>query len=381
MEVLYKNLAEDESTSFERDNLFSVKGIKWDKEFNINENTYPIEELQEKNIFLEGVAEYLGVSAENTDLIIEMVEKCYSQKGIKFTKTIRQWLQGKKKPSKAQYYRYNCYDFCIALGMDINATADFMFKYFQVMPFYYKNRDDAIYFYCILHNKSYSEITQLREIAKTFPAVNNETVHTQSIGKRISEIDDDEEFLSFLKENCYDENHQFATARQNALELLDKCRKLSGTNADSQLLLEISGYNNQTGIKGGRHDKGISKSKFPQEFTLSFPDDNVISKVRNNEKVSDESLRKLIILLEFYYYYADRDKKSGQEEITVEFIQECREDFCCECNAILYECGYVQLYPRNMYDWHILCCANSAYPVDSLKSLIKQKYADEMDKE
>ena len=82
MEVLYKNLAEDECTSFERDNLFSVKGIKWDKEFNINENTYPIEELQEKNIFLEGVAEYLGVSAENTDLIIEKVEKCYSQKGI-----------------------------------------------------------------------------------------------------------------------------------------------------------------------------------------------------------------------------------------------------------------------------------------------------------
>lgn len=377
------HLVENEDTCFERDILFSLKGIKWGRDFNINDNTYPVDNLIESNIFLEGVASYLGIDVDDVDAIISETESRYNDKGIEFTKTVRQWLQGKKKPSQSQAYRHNCYDFCIALGMDINETFEFMFKHFQIMPFYYKNRTDAIYYYCILHNKSYETILKMRDIAKTYSATNDESIHTEYIGRKISEIDTDEEFLEYLKNYCYDDEHQFATARRNILEFLDKCKGEDYANVkkDSELLMIITGYNNQTGIKGGRHDKGISKSLFPPEFTTSFPDDNVLCKIRNHKKVSEEALRKLLILLSFYHYYKSRETFIGKIQITPDIIKESYAEFCAECDGKLAECGYVQLYPRNLYDWHILCCANSEYPIEALKSLIKQQYADIMDEE
>lgn len=378
-----KHLIEKENTVFERDVLFSLKGIKWGKNFDINENTYPIEELRDNNIFLEGVSSYLGIEVDDTNAIVFEMKTRYNDKGMEFTKTIRQWLQGKKKPSQSQAKRHNCYDFCIALGMNINETFEFMFKHFQIMPFYYKNRIDAIYYYCILHNKNYETIVKMRDIANTFPATNDETIHTEYMGRKISEIDNDDEFLNYLKHYCYDDEHQFATARRIILELLDKCKELADVNVDSQLLMSMTGYNNQIGRPevGGRADKGISKSLFPPEFTTSFPDDNVLCKIRNGKKISDEALRKLLILLSFYYYYKSRDKAIGRAKIDADLIKESRAEFCAECDGKLAECGYVQLYPRNLYDWHILCCANSEYPIEALKSLIKQQYANVLDKE
>lgn len=384
-EDLLERLHEKDNTSFERDNLFSPKGIKWGKDFDINENTYPIDDLEENNIFLEGVSSYLDIPSDDSNALIKEVEARYVSKGIEFTKTIRQWLQGKKKPSQSQAYRHNCYDFCIALGMDINETFEFMFKHFQVMPFNYKNRTDAIYFYCILHNKSYETIVKMRETAQTFAAVNDETIYTKSIGTDISKIENDEVFLDYLKNCCYDDEHQFATARCIIKELLDKCKGKDFANVkkDSELLMTITGYNNQTGIKGGRHDKGISKSLFPPEFTTSFPDDNIVCKIRNGKKVSDEALRKILILLKFYHFYKNEEnenKKNNQDIIDSEVIKNAN-DFCVQCGGELAKCGYVQLYPRNIYDKIILCCANSEHPIDALKSLIKQKYADVMDEE
>jgi len=338
--------------------------------------------VKEQELFCENMI-YDLILSDDIDSIISETEARYNNNGIEFTKTIRQWLQGKKKPSQSQAYRHNCYDFCIALGMDINETFEFMFKHFQIMPFYYKNKTDSIYYYCILNNRSYDTIVKMLDIAKDFPATNEETVNTAYIGRKISEIDNDEEFIEYLKNYCYDDEHQFATARRNILELLDKCKGEDYANVkkDSELLMTITGYNNQTGIKGGRHDKGISKSLFPPEFTTSFPDDNVLCKIRNDKKVSDEALRKLLILLSFYHYYKSRENTIRQIQITPEIIKECYEEFEAECNGKLAECGYVQLYPRNLYDWHIFNCANSEYPIEALKSLIKQQYADILDEE
>lgn len=381
--IMSEHLPEREDTSYERDVLFAPEGIKWGKDFDINIDTYPVGELKDNKIFLEGASSYLGIDSDDIDTIVSEAEARYNNKGIEFTKTIHQWLQGKKKPSQSQAYRHNCYDFCIALGMNINETFEFMFKYFQIMPFYYKNRTDAIYYYCILNNKSYDTIVKMCNTAKNFLATNDESKDTEYIGRRISEIDNDEEFLEYLKNYCYDDEHQFATARRSILELLDRCKteEFANVKKDSELLMTITGYNNQIGIKGGRHDKGISKSLFPPEFTTSFPDDNVLCKIRNNKKVSDEALRKMLILLSFYYYYKSRDNAVKKAKITTEIIKEFYEEFCAECDEKLAECGYVQLYPRNLYDWHILCCANSEYPIEALKSLIKQQYADILDEE
>lgn len=95
-------LLEKENTVFERNMLFIPEGIKWGKSFDINRNTYSIDDLKENNIFLEGVSSYLGIDADDIDSIISETKARYNNKGIDFTNTIRQWLQGKKKPSQSQ---------------------------------------------------------------------------------------------------------------------------------------------------------------------------------------------------------------------------------------------------------------------------------------
>ena len=265
-------LAEKENTIFERDILFIPKGIKWGNFFDINDNTYPVEELKDNNIFLEGVSSYLGIDADDVEAIVSETETRYNNKGIEFTKTIRQWLQGKKKPSQSQAYRYNCYDFCIALGMNINETFEFMFKHFQIMPFYYKNRTDAIYFYCISNNRSYDTILKMRDIAQKLSATNDETVNTECIRKNIAKIDNDEEFLEYLKNYCYDDEHQFATARRNILELLDKCKGKDYANVkkDSELLMTITGYTIRQVSKAVDTIKAYQKAYFHLNLQLLF---------------------------------------------------------------------------------------------------------------
>lgn len=332
------------------------------------------------DIFFQGVLSYLYPDNDDSrdvsrDTIIKEMESRYLRKGIKFTKTIRQWLQGKKMPSQDQAYKYNCYDFCIALDLDIANTFEFMVKYFQVMPFNFKNRTDAIYYYCILHNKNYETITNMREKAKTFNVTNNETINTEGIGAKISEINDDEEFLIYLEKCCYDDEHQFITARNEVLDLLRKCKQLAGVKANSKLLMEITGYNNQIGAEGGRDDAGISKSlDLPLEFSRSFPDDNTLSKIENNKKISDEALRKTLILLYFYHYYKSQDNAIGKQEIDKQMIKKLCNDFWAECDEKLINCGFAILYPRNWYDWYILYCCYSDHPIEFFKKFIEGKY-------
>lgn len=398
-EDLYKNyfeMSKNEGTQLASAILFDNRGIKWKREWQnkgtdyLDNNKYPYNLPQDNDaqdmsdeltdIFFQGVLSYLYPDTDDSrdvsrDTIIKEMESRYLRKGIKFTKTIRQWLQGKKKPSQDQAYKYNCYDFCIALDLDIANTFEFMVKYFQVMPFNFKNRTDAIYYYCILHNKNYETITNMREKAKTFNVTNNETINTEGIGAKISEINDDEEFLVYLEKCCYDDEHQFITARNEVLDWLRKCKQLAGVKANSKLLMAITGYNNQIGVNGGRYDAGISKSAcLPLEFSRSFPDDNTLSKIENNKKISDEALRKTLILLYFYHYYKSRDNAIGKQKIDEQMIIDSRIEFCTECDKKLVICGFSPLYPRNLYDWHILWCCHSDYPIQILKNFIEEKY-------
>ena len=45
-----------------------------------------------------------------------------------------------------------------------------------------------------------------------------------------------------------------------------------------------------------------------------------------------------------------------------------------ELQTVLAECGYVQLYWRNPFDWMIGYCAMSLNPLDTLRDLIEEYY-------
>lgn len=385
------NIYDREDTKFEKEIIFSPDLTKLSTDFDVNNSSCPVEDLWETNLFLEGVRErlrFLGVDSnlEETEELKKAVKARYDGKGMgaQYSRTVKEWLNG-TKPSTNQTYKENCYIFCMAMDMNLPETVEFLLKHFQVLPFNFKNRVDAVYFYGIKEGKMLPEIQVLLEKSEGYPEKTETETSTRHIGRSIYEIDNDEEFLLYLRECCYSSEYQFMTAKKYVLDLVDRCKDLLGKKdmSDSRMLKEITGYNNQVGFEtGGRlhidGDKGggISKTGFPKKFKEDFPDGTEISKIRNGKKVSAESVRKILIILKLFEFYASRDMYFKDKKINQEEIDECRDDFCIETNSILAECGYVMLYGRNLFDWYILWSLNSVNPVKVLKKIIEENLND-----
>lgn len=85
------------------------------------------------------------------------------------------------------------------------------------------------------------------------------------------------------------------------------------------------------------------KAKFPKELFENFPEVFTLSKINKNSKISNEEMRKAIILFLFYNW-------GSQKVIETNEFEE-------ECNETLVECGFSKLYYGNPFDWLILTCS------------------------
>ena len=362
--------------------------------------TRDIDELNERKVFLEGVAAYLGkdIHTSAEELLTE-VKSRYKEKGITLTRTVKTWFQKEDtSPSTDQAYRRNLYDFCIAMGMDYRTTAQFFLKVFLTIPFNYKDRDDAVYFYCLKEGRPYPIVKQMLEVADSYEATNASVAFTEEIGLHILDIHSDEEFLEYLHNHCYDRKHQYTTAKAKLRYLVaenkrimptpmpeeldsktgkTKSKKKLDTNSRKKnpearnnraLLDEILGYPYQSLDSNQR--LAMRKCGLP-----TLPRDGDIDKAISNENdVSFDVLRRSLILMKFYNFYRNRQIQTKQLSMETDEIIDCLDDFRYEINLELAECGFVQLYFRNPFDWIILFCANSRNPIYYLQDFIEKRY-------
>lgn len=137
------------ATRFVENQLFRLNPITMQDDYEIDTLllTQEVIELNERKVFLEGVASYLGnVDVTDTEAMLSEVQERYANKGIELKKAVKGWFRKLDvSPSTDQAYRRNLYDFCYALDMDYQTTAEFFLKSFLTIPFNYKDRDDAVY--------------------------------------------------------------------------------------------------------------------------------------------------------------------------------------------------------------------------------------------
>ena len=122
-------------------------------------------ELDGRNPVLEGIVERLiqmgvQVTCEDKKVIIKELNKRYIAMGIEegVPRAVKNWISGTPvNPA----YRENLYNLCIALGMNTEQVRVFFLKNYMTIPFNYKDRIDAIYFYGISHELPYCEILKL----------------------------------------------------------------------------------------------------------------------------------------------------------------------------------------------------------------------------
>jgi len=378
-EHIFNRFEDRNNTCIEKNILFNGYSVSLEEDFDIIEDTRYVDDLQGRNFFLEGVVEQLkrlGKKYEVSDtegILIEVKNRFIDILGIECPKSVKNWIKT-GNVNRTRKYRYNNYDFCLALEMDINTTREFFLKNFLISPFNYKDSVDAVYFYCMWHKKGIKTIKAMIEEADKFQTLNSDVTQTEGIGRTIIDIDGDNEFMEYLRTHCYDEKFQFQTARGKIINLIEENKQLAGVSSNNALLDEIYGYRGQIQYKDTH--KGISKSNLPALFTESFPKHVEISKIVNGTEVTYEVLRKALVIMEFYNYYRAKENKPVDGDKENLMIMGDLREFYDEVNGSMAECGFVQLYLRHPFDSLILFCAKSAYPIVTFKNLIDKQYLE-----
>lgn len=327
--------------------------------------------LDARPIFLEGLAErltQLGVkcTVNDKELMLCEVKRRYKELlGFPCPRTVQEWIRG---TTPGITNRRNNYDLCYALEMDFEQTMVFFQKHFLTLPFNVKNKVDAVFMYALFHKKPYSSVTELLEKSKCFVSQENAHTSTSQIMSVLLEEDDDQRFLSYLSEHCYDNEQQFQLARQiikNELAVLqdtlmkyESDRIVFPDRLGSLTIEALLGYKYQE-----KNKKNDSRS-LPKRFTESLPNDVTLGKIINNDTASYELLRKTLMLLKFYNFYYEADNFDPKA------IRENLSDFCEELNLVLISCGFAQLYVCHPFDCLLLYCANSYEPIDTMYCVI-----------
>lgn len=142
------------------------------------------------------------------------------------------------------------------------------------------------------------------------------------------------------------------------------------------LLNEIQGYDARATYKGDKiYDKSINKSRLPDEIRSNFPQREQIKQIKAG-KASYDTIRKALIMFKFYHFFADAFINNAEN-----FDSGLFDEFVNETNELLSECGYVQLYWRNPYDWIFGYCAWAPNPIDEFKNIIYEYYLRDFDED
>lgn len=388
-------------------------------------------ELDKRNPVLEGIIgrlRKLGFPATEDDKkgIERELNIRYKKIGIAdgIPKALKNWIEKGTPVNPA--YRENLYNLCLALEMNLDEIRIFFLKSYMTIPFNYKNRIDAIYYYGILHDLPYIEIANIiKDLSNDDESEVSSDDNTAYLGHYIAQIDDIEVFKEFIRHHSYNKKQQYNTAaieieklayanaeyadieRNLKDELKREIRhkteingnleddikkydessilRQDGTVKYKALLFVIYGYDSQERYVDKKNN--ISKSKYlPKLFRENFPNDQEFSRIASRE-ASPEVYRKALIIMNFYNFYCSKwvyniygTYKPSKLARIIHNMGEWEErdfyDFYEGTSELLVKCGFEQMYARNPFDWLILYCAKSTNPMDVFRELLSNRYTN-----
>lgn len=413
-------------TELAMDAIYFEDPTSWEED--LFDSTEYAMELDKRNPILEGIIERLkdlgiGIDEGDRKRLTKELNRRYRAIGIEegVPKSVKNWLEGTPvNPA----YRANLYNLCMALEMSIEEIRIFFLKNYMTIPFNFKDRIDASYYWGISHQLSYLEIQKIIDEVNLEEEICADIFeNTRMIGKYISEIDDKDLFVEYLRNNSFGKHRQYETAANAIYELAIEDAAYAETertikqglnrekeNKNGELLSEpiilkgdksvnyrallfvIYGFDNQERYTNKKSK--ISKCEFlPKAFRENFPNDQEFSRIASKE-ASPDVYRKTLVILKFYNFFCssmltfmygtDKPKENQRKNHTldeykerdVEDIESDLEDFYYETGMLLAQCGFEQMYARNPFDWLMLYCAKSTDPLDTLRELLMSRFID-----
>lgn len=302
--------------------------------------------------------------------------------------TLKNWMT-KAAPTSNDNGRENVFKLCFALEMNAEETAEFFLKAFLNRPYNYKKTNEAVYYFCLRNRINYVDAVRIITAIQNIPQSQTveKEVNTERIGYEISNITDEEELIKYLAENRYSDEEQHYTSVEKIKSMLDNCFELAqketqftrGTpvivKSVDALLDVIYDYDADSMRKNEK--KTIQDSKFPKCVKANWIDRQAFHNIEKHLTRTEDVYRKALVLLKFYSYYADAYCKA-RSRMTEDEIDFCgyADDFEAELETVLAECGYIQLYKRNPFDWLILYCAAFPNPLSTFRDIISKYFLD-----
>lgn len=302
--------------------------------------------------------------------------------------TLKNWMT-KAAPTSNDNGRENVFKLCFALEMNAEETAEFFLKAFLNRPYNYKKTNEAVYYFCLRNRINYVDAVRIITAIQNIPQSQTveKEVNTERIGYEISNITDEEELIKYLAENRYSDEEQHYTSVEKIKSMLDNCFELAqketqftrGTpvivKSVDALLDVIYDYDADSMRKNEK--KTIQDSKFPKCVKANWIDRQAFHNIEKHLTRTEDVYRKALVLLKFYSYYADAYCKA-RSKMTEDEIDFCgyADDFEAELETVLAECGYIQLYKRNPFDWLILYCAAFPNPLSTFRDIISKYFLD-----
>jgi hypothetical protein len=236
--------------------------------------------------------------------------------------------------------------------------------------FNFKKPDEIVFYYFIKNNLQYNDAVDFFESLDFSDGTKCDAKETRVVFDDIDNLNSLNELKSYLEINAGAFADQLVTAHRYYKQLLETSLKILGSDNVDNLLETIFGFD----ARSAKKDKTISKiSKFAPYVKLNFPSSINFSKALNNTNISEDIIRKAIILLHFYIFFAD-----GAENEYGSFIG--LEEYKSSINNILWDCGFSPLYSRNPYDViFIICVVNSdeaITPLEMFQEIYCSMYLD-----
>ncbi len=306
---------------------------------------------------------------------------------------------------------------CFALEMNLTQATEFFVKSFLSRPFNFKDTAEAVYYYCFHCGKTYTKAKELLSRIEAMPKQNKgldrKNIMTVTIGAELREITDEDELVAFLVANQFDKQEQHVTIRKEIERLLqenmplateERKRNLYVTsdykndysqykqidemeeiNTSAQLLDQINGFSSEACLELG----GVANSNLPKLIASNLPTrQNLVGVLKGT--ANDDMYRKTLELLFFYNYYAEamfEQLDAGKNLVDMDLLnfetekqdEGYYEEFRIQLDALLENCGYLQLYTRHPFDWTLLYCARHNNPLDAWRDIIEDYYLAQAD--
>lgn len=359
-----------------------------------------IEQLDEDALFREGIDAricelgYAGSMDDSNAKVAFIWNQFLKHEIDPISKaTLKNWLV-KAAPTSNQKGRENVFKLCFALEMDAAQTAEFMLKAYLCRPFNYKNAREAVFFFCLLNGKGYNDALRIIDCVENSTIVSPEkNIYTEQIGEAIAGLRHESDMIDYLSNNTFSEEQWHYSAKENIKKLLKECKELARNDGENEsraidvgneeaakraevigngrLLSIIYGYD--IDYERTHRQKTIQKSEMPKSLRKNWIDRQAFENISGDTIVSDEVYRKALIILDFYHFFQSRNADPMLQE---NGFNSCADEFEDELDGLLNECGFMQLYKRNPFDWFILHCASYPDPIQQFRCFI-QSYLNE----